>query len=339
MLDIVAGSPLIQLITLAYRAKMPVLVHGRHGVGKSELFTQAAATLGIGLVVRDLSVMEPPDLIGIPRVGEDGRTHYAPPTFLPREGCGLLVLEEVNRSPRYMQAPCLQLLTARQLNDYALPTGWLPCAAVNDADDGYGVEALDPALLSRFLQVKAVPDVGEWCQWARQHGVHPAIVAFVEDSPGVFEDPSANPRAWASASQLLTAWEAEGGEPALLAAALAGVLDETWAFGFIHTYSPDHRPLHPEAIVKNYPAHQAVVRRWIQQRRLDRVAASVELLKRHLQPQPVYTALIAEPACKRHVEQFFADLPAELQRQVRQWLGDRGFVGLAVRARTRSARS
>ena len=152
MLTIAAGTPLVELITLAYHANHPILLHGRHGVGKSEVFAHAAAQLEIDLIVRDLALMEPPDLIGIPVVVADGTTHYAPPAFLPQTGQGLLVFEELNRCPRYMQAPCLQLLTARQLNDYCLPEGWLPCAAINDAADGYLTEELEAALLSRFLR-------------------------------------------------------------------------------------------------------------------------------------------------------------------------------------------
>jgi hypothetical protein len=225
MQTIPVGPALLELLVLAYRADQPVLLHGRHGVGKSAVLAEAAAHLGIGLIVRDLSLMEPPDLLGIPRVGEDGRTHYAVPAFLPQTGRGLLVFEELNRCPRYMAAPCLQLLTARQLNDYALPAGWLPCAAINDAEEGYGVEELDAALLSRFLQVSVVPEVTAWVQWARtSQQVHEKVISFVAQSPGILTDPVANPRAWCYASQLLTAWEAAPGTPDLLAAALAGVV-------------------------------------------------------------------------------------------------------------------
>jgi MoxR-like ATPase len=102
MQTIPVGPALLELLVLAYRADQPVLLHGRHGVGKSAVLAAAAAHLGIGLIVRDLSLMEPPDLLGIPRVGEDGRTHYAVPAFLPQTGRGLLVFEELNRCPRYM---------------------------------------------------------------------------------------------------------------------------------------------------------------------------------------------------------------------------------------------
>lgn len=329
MMTIPVGPQLVELLGLAYAAKQPVLLHGRHGAGKSEIFAHAAAQLDIDIIVRDLSLLEPPDLIGIPRVGEDGRTHYAAPAFLPQEGCGLLVFEELNRCPRYMQSPCLQLLTARTLNSYTLPEGWLPCAAVNDAADGYFTDELDPALLSRFLQVKVVPDVAAWLLWAKGNSIHPKVIDFIEQSPGVFDDPETNPRAWAYVSRLLTAWEHSAREQTLLPTALAGVLDERWALAFLKVYQSTRRPLRPEDIIDAYPSHQATVRQWITQGYLDVVAASVERLKRHMQPQRVYETIVHNTSQKASVEAFLADLPADLKRQMREWLVERGFTALS----------
>src|SRR5690242_9111634 len=113
MQTIVAGTPLIKFMEIVYRANLPVLVHGNHGIGKSVVMAQAAAALGIDFIVVDLSIMEPPDLTGIPHITPDGRTEYASPDFLPKPSTkGILMIEELNRSPRYLQAPCLQLLTA-----------------------------------------------------------------------------------------------------------------------------------------------------------------------------------------------------------------------------------
>ena len=150
MVNIVAGDKVLDVINLACGADQPVLLIGRHGIGKSSFFEQAADRRGIGLIVCDLSLMEPVDLVGIPSINDNGRTVYAPPSFLPTDGTGLIVFEELNRAPRYVQVPCLQLLTARRLNDYALPPGWLPCAAINDGEE-YQVDDLDVAILSRFL--------------------------------------------------------------------------------------------------------------------------------------------------------------------------------------------
>ena len=325
MMSITAGSELINLIALAYEADQPVLLHGNHGVGKSVLLAEAAQALGIECIVADLSLMEPPDLVGIPRTHEDGRTHYAPPAFLPVGGRGLLVFEELNRCPRYLAAPCLQLLTARRLNDYILPAGWLPCAAVNDAADGYMTDALDPALLSRFLQVKVIPEVSAWLGWARAQTVHPKICAFVEQSPDVFADPAANPRAWTYASNLLTAWEQTAREESFLATLLAGVLDERWALAFLQFFYNHRRPLQPDEIIEAYPAHRAALRQWIVEGELDVVAATVELLKRFIQPQRRYDAIVADPAQRANVDLFLADLPGDLKRGVEEWFAERGF--------------
>ncbi len=98
MMTIKAGNAVVDLIELAHAADQPVLLVGRHGVGKSSFFEDAAERLGIGLIVCDLSLMESVDLIGIPKVNPEGRTIYAPPAFLPTKGEGLFVLEELNRS-------------------------------------------------------------------------------------------------------------------------------------------------------------------------------------------------------------------------------------------------
>ena len=151
-----SGQAVIDAIKLAYAAGKPVLLEGRHGVGKSQLIEQAASDLGIDCIVRDLSLLEPTDLVGLP-LNVNGRTKYSPPSFLPDDGKGLLVFEELNRSEKYMMAPCLQLLTARTLNDYSLPKGWLCVAAINPASDGYDTSQLDPALLSRFVRIEIIP--------------------------------------------------------------------------------------------------------------------------------------------------------------------------------------
>ncbi len=340
MLTTQAGEPLIKLIALAYEANKPVLLVGRHGVGKSELLAQAAERQFIGFISRDLSLMEPVDLIGIPRVNADGRTSYAPPSFLPRSGRGLIVFEELNRCPRPVQTPCLQLLTTRRLGDYALPEGWLPCAAINEGSDGYFTEPLDDALNSRFLRTRVVPDVGQWVAWARRMKVvHEKVLEFVESSPGVFEDPDANPRAWSYVSEILSAWERGERDQDLLATALAGVLGDKWALAFLRVYNGELRPLRAEEIIEAYPAHRASILILVEKGQLDAVAASVEMLKRHIQPQPVYEGVVRDREQKANVAAFFADLPPDVRREVIDWLREKDFKELLPKPGTRRVRA
>ena len=76
-----------------------MLLEGPTGVGKSEIVRHVAQALAIETIVLDLSLLEPPDLVGLPVV-RDGRTEYALPHVLPKEGAGILLLEELNRAER-----------------------------------------------------------------------------------------------------------------------------------------------------------------------------------------------------------------------------------------------
>ncbi|MCC7542887.1 MAG: AAA family ATPase [Deltaproteobacteria bacterium] len=327
-----AGRPLVEVVKLAFAADIPLLLHGNHGVGKSALLEHAAHELGVDLIVRDLALMEPTDLVGIPYRDDNDRTRFAPPSFLPRPGSkGLLVFEELNRAPRYMQSSCLQLLSARRLNDYEL-VDWLPCAAVNPADSGgYTVEPLDPALLSRFLQVHVVADVEQWCAWARTDGkVHPKIIDFVRRSQSVFAETS--PRSWVFASRVLEAWERNGGgRPEPLITALAGVLATKWATAFSRAYLDADRPLDPGEVLDAYATHREAMRRWGATGRLDLIASTLTSTIRFLSTPKVFEQVLGDPTRKMNLEKFLDDLTPDFRTQVRTWLAERGFKGIVVR--------
>ena len=131
-------------------------LEGHTGIGKSEIVAQVARDLDVGFIVLDLSLLEPPDLVGLPVITRESTT-YAPPAILPRDGDGILMLEELNRAERYIQHTALQLLTARRLHEYELPEGWSVCAAINPEDDKYQVTPLDPALRARFVLANVAP--------------------------------------------------------------------------------------------------------------------------------------------------------------------------------------
>lgn len=220
------GPRVLDVLDLSYRARRPVLLEGPTGIGKSEIVRAAAERLGIGLAVLDLSLLEPPDLVGLPII-EQGRTRYAVPSILPQDGCGILLLEELNRAERYIQQPALQLLTARTLHEYCLPEGWVCFAAVNPQDGDYQVTALDPALRARFLQLRVRADRPSWLSWALHAGVHPAVIAVAQAHDRVLDEVS--PRTWVYVSQLLRALRSQDARnPVVLRDALSGYLPPAW---------------------------------------------------------------------------------------------------------------
>ena len=328
-----AGKQFLELIKLGYAANRPVLISGRHGVGKSELIEHAAAEMGIGFICRDLSLMEPPDLIGLPKMNGEA-TVYLPPAFLPKSGKGLLVFEELNRCEKFMRAPCLQLLTTRRLNDYRLPDGWLPVAAINPSDEEYEVSELDPALLSRFVQVNVVPDQLEWLAWARQAGVHPGVIRYVESDSSVFDNPESNPRAWSYVSDIVKAAQRQRASSETLRAAVIGLVGSARGAAFLRTLKHADRPLTAAEILGSYDKRRGDVQRWIEDGRMDLLERSLQALLKALQPKADYESERASRSHWSRVGHFFADLPGDLQQQAEKFFKGRKYAYPMQKAQT-----
>jgi hypothetical protein len=329
---VLAGRPLIEQVKLLYRANVPPLVIGRHGIGKSDMLQQAARELGIGCIVLDLSLMEPVDLVGLPRE-KGSRTVYSPPADLPSEGAGLLVLEELNRCSPFVRAPALQMLTARRLNSYVLPPQWLPCGSINPSDDaeGYEVHELDPALLSRFDQVYVQADRGQWLAWAKANGIHKDVVRYVAADPDVFNSPESNPRSWCHVSAILHAADNYGGNgerlsQATLRAAVAGKVGAKRAASFFTFRKSGERPLTIDEILDEYHhSHRDQVLRWVEAGRLDPLQATLHNVMTLLQAKANFEQVRQDALQWRNVGTFLADLPPDLREQGEQFFRGRGY--------------
>jgi MoxR-like ATPase len=321
---IAVGPLLVKLLSLAHRGRLPALLEGATGIGKSEIVHQVARQLGIQCVVLDLSLLEPPDLIGLPRFHE-GLTTYAPPAILPREGDGILLLEELNRAERYIQQPALQLLSARCLNDYRLPDGWSVVAAINPETEDYIVNPLDPALRKRFLQLRVTADTDSWLAWARENGIHPTVLRLAEIHDRMLVE--VPPRSWAYASQLLAAMDAdELADSTLLRRALEGYLRGPWAELMLqeHMLASDDHGIDAKLLIKVYHESsrlQERVRDSVRSGRTDRI----DQLYRS-----VY-ALVSGPSLGARIEKelfslegfeaFLADLPGDLREGLQEAFG------------------
>jgi hypothetical protein len=314
-----AGEPVIDFLVNNYRANQPVLLEGRHGVGKSSLFEEAARRLEIACLVFDLSLMEATDLTGLPYLGTDGRTYYAPPARMPKDGKGFLVFEELNRASEFTRTPCLQLCTTRTLNDYELPEGFVPMAAINPRRDGYNVDELDIAMTSRFNRAAVEPDRRRWLEWAARCGIDPRVKRFVELNPKVFEGEHSNPRSWTFVSNLIKAWERnQAGE---LLPLIAGLVGEPLAVAFLRHCSGQEKVLNGAQVVGSYPAYRNVIQEQVRTGRLDAVQVTVEQMKEYLVAQRENL----DGAAARHVGQLLDDLPGDVTIALRAWLAQNDF--------------
>jgi hypothetical protein len=323
-LAVPVGPRLERLLAVAYRARRAVLLEGPTGIGKSEIVRRVAKDLGLDVAVLDLSLLEPPDLVGLPVV-KDGRTVYALPSILPREGAGLLLLEELNRAERYIQQPALQLLSARRLHEYELPPGWTCVATVNPQTAEYHVTALDKALRARFLQVNVRADRAAWLAWAQTQNVHPAVLAVAHAHERFLDE--VPPRTWEYASDLLRAFTpAELEDGALVRDTLGGYLPAAWVETLLATKGQWGSPLPFDVreLLAGYASGSPRAKEiagWRERGETDRIDEIVQRLAPLLAGPEAGVLVAQKQLVLASFEAFIADLPGDQREKLQEALG------------------
>ncbi len=177
-------------VSLIADARHPVMIRGRHGIGKSELVYQYAADKGLPVVERRVSQMTEGDLVGLPVI-EGNRTAWNPPDWF-KDACErpvVLFLDEVDRGTQEVRQGIFQLTDSRTINGHRLHPDTIIFAAVNGGVHGsqYAVNDMDPAELDRWTAFDVEPTVEDWLDYGRAGNVHPLIVDFINDQKSHLE--------------------------------------------------------------------------------------------------------------------------------------------------------
>ena len=177
-----------------------IMLHAKHGVGKSSVVRQAAyqheAELGkpVGFWDVRLSQCEVGDIKGMPYLDvENNVTRFLKQEWWPRDpdSHGVLFFDELNRASKDVLQAVFEICLDRRLDGEKLPDGWRVVAAVNSSED-YDVAELDPALHDRWFHIDFDPSVNEWVDWARAAKVHPAVVEFINRNQNLLDPPVGN---------------------------------------------------------------------------------------------------------------------------------------------------
>jgi len=153
-------------------ARLPVLLRGRHGVGKSQVVYQIAKQMGLPVVERRASQMTEGDLVGLPSI-EGNRTSFNPPDWF-KQACEepvVLFLDEVDRATLEVRQGIFELTDSRKLNGHYLHADTLVFAAINGGEHGeqYQVNEMDPAELDRWSVWDIEPTVEDWLDWGKEN--------------------------------------------------------------------------------------------------------------------------------------------------------------------------
>lgn len=210
------------LVLPVLKAKLPVMVRGPHGSGKTESIRQTVDKLGYTVlyqgskntpihsdhkkvdgkvrgyrIERRASQMQEGDLLGMPsakasKVNGEDSTKWNPPEWLAF-ACAypcVVFLDEVDRATGEVRQGIFQLLDSRCVGDQHLHEDSIVIAAINGGEYGneYQVNALDPAELSRWFVVDIAPEFSAWLDWANKSGVSPLVKDFLIQHQDQFAD-------------------------------------------------------------------------------------------------------------------------------------------------------
>lgn len=247
-----ATQTTIEALGVAVAARVPVLLWGAPGTGKTSAIRAMSNELGWRCETVIASIREPSDFAGLPVVA-DGNVTFAPPRWarqLANEKVGILFLDEISTAPPAVQAALLRVVLERVVGDLELPEGIVVIAAANPpelAADGWDLSA---PLANRFCHLDwpvesqafaeglaagwpapVVPRLPEG--WAAQLAVGRGLVsAFVSVRPALTvampDDGTTagrgwpSPRSWEMAALLWTAATVAGASEQARAALVMG---------------------------------------------------------------------------------------------------------------------
>jgi len=274
---------MINALSIAIQAGVPILTWGPPGVGKTATVTALADALSLPLEVVIASIREPADFSGLPVIREQG-VHMEPPAWAQRlalAGKGVLFLDEISTAPPAVQAALLRVVLERVVGELPLPAGVSIVASANPPDQAVGGWDLSAPLANRFCHLFWSLDTQGWVDgmiggwsfsvlprlpygWEKTIPEKQALVAsFIRHRPHLLlQVPNSeeqagkawpSPRSWSMAARLLAAAETVQAKEEEIAALIAGCIGEGACLEFLAWRKELDLP-DPEEILAN-PKH------------------------------------------------------------------------------------
>ena len=261
-------ATLSTVLPVVAAAKHPILIRGRHGVGKSQTVYQFADKLGLPVIERRASQMTEGDLLGLPdqagvSVGGRKATAYNPPAWF-LEACTkpvVLFIDEIDRATTEVRQGFFELTDSRKLAGFTLHEDTIIVAAVNGGVHAaeYAVADMDPAEQDRYTVFDVEPTVEDWLTWAAGN-IADVVTEFIRHNPShlehreAFEPGKVYPsrRSWARFSKAASSLMDDcKGNRAVLSYLSAGYIGTEASIAFTDFAANYERQVSVEDIVDN----------------------------------------------------------------------------------------
>ncbi|MFZ5974772.1 MAG: hypothetical protein ACOYU3_05110 [Bacillota bacterium] len=293
------------------------------GVGKTSIFQQCAAEMGVDHLALYAAALEGPDFMGLPdKDREKGLTRYLAPQFLPTrqavsEGLfrpeGLLVLEEINRVPSDTVSVLYPLLLEKKINGHALAGGWKIGITMNPDTMNYAVGVLDDAMIDRFISIEIHTNLDDYIAYSLQNEPCDSVLAYLQanpesllitknaaDSTALAKAPT--PRGWTRVQELMNRCNLEKSIMLELVSGIIGHEVATEFFCFIA--DPEFSIPRAAAILNDFESVRPEAERLIRLKRMDiltllvrKCAAFCENTQVHLHNLDLFTGLLPDELC------------------------------------------
>ena len=189
-----------KLLPHVIRARNPIMIRGKHGLGKSELVYGLAPIVAkiLGkdenfiypIVERRASQMpDAGDIMGLPKMNGEV-TEFSPMAWFYR-CCTepvILFLDEVDRANQDVRQSLFELGDSRKIAGRKLheDTIIIACCNSGSGENAYQVGEMDPAELSRWTVFDVQPTVEDWLVYAKDTHL-PQVWDFIKQTPSFLE--------------------------------------------------------------------------------------------------------------------------------------------------------
>ena len=179
------------------------------GVGKSTVISDTLKEMGLQEQQIIVAQFDAGEMGGFPFL--EGNTYKrARPFFMPTEGTGAIVCDELPQAPGANQNIIAQLAQERCIGEHKLPEGWTVICAGNPMSAKAGTTAMPSHLKDRMVHLDVEANIEDFRGYALSKGFLPEVTSYLFERPEWLQkfDPKVNcspsPRSWERANQVLT---------------------------------------------------------------------------------------------------------------------------------------
>jgi MoxR-like ATPase len=164
-----------------------VLLVGSRGIGKTDLVSQTARDLGMGISVSHPGTENPTNAQGFPWLSPDADHASFKPygvlwDVLQSEQPHVWFWDDLGQAIPAVQAGYMQWAQGGRVGEHRLPKQVRIVAATNDRQHGANATMLEP-LKDRFTILSVEAQWEDWIAWASKNGVHEDVMGYIAFQP------------------------------------------------------------------------------------------------------------------------------------------------------------